>query len=90
MTSAYCSDAVLADYDQGLSPLRENGAVVKTFSSPFSYGDLADENGTITAIEAYFNHGHRCEQTELPMDEDARKRVMFGKTHLAFAYLELL
>lgn len=87
---AHCSDAVLAGYDNALAALEEMGALISPFSSPFGYGDLADDNGAITAIEAYFNHGHLYEQADLPMDEDVRKRVLSGKTYPAYAYLEML
>ena len=72
-----------------LLPLRKWGHSFPLFS-PFGYGDLADDNGAITAIEAYFNHGHLYEQADLPMDEDVRKRVLSGKTYPAYAYLEML
>jgi aspartyl-tRNA(Asn)/glutamyl-tRNA(Gln) amidotransferase subunit A len=87
---AHCSNAVLAGYDNALSALREMGALTSPFSSPFGYRDLADDNGAITSIEAYANHGHLYEQADLPMDEDVRKRVMQGKTYPAYAYLEML
>ena len=86
----YCSDAVLASYDSALAALTEMGALVSPFSSPFNYGDLADDNGAIIAIEAYFNHGHLYEQADLPMDEDVRKRVLSGKKFTAYGYLEML
>ena len=85
-----CSDAVLAGYNNALNVLEEMGAIISTFCSPYSYGDLADDNGIITAIEAYFNHGHLYEQADLPMDDDVRKRVLSGKAYPAYAYLEML
>ena len=85
-----CSDAVLAGYNNALNALEEMGAIISNFSSPYSYGDLADDNGIITAIEAYFNHGHLYEQADLPMDDDVRKRVLSGKAYPAYAYLEML
>jgi aspartyl-tRNA(Asn)/glutamyl-tRNA(Gln) amidotransferase subunit A len=87
---AQCSNAVLASYDHALATLEELGALVSPFYSPFDFGDLANDNGDIIAIEAYFNHGHLYEQADLPMDEDVRMRVLSGKKFPAYSYLKML
>ena len=35
--------------------LRLMGAEIITFEDPVSYGDMADDNGMITAVEAFHN-----------------------------------
>ena len=34
------------------------GAEIITFENPVSYGNMADDNGMITAVEAFHNHGY--------------------------------
>lgn len=85
-----CSADILAGYDQAIEALKRLGADIEVFDSPFGYASLADENGAITAVEAYNNHGHLYEDTTAPMDEDVRKRMLTGKTYLAHDYVRML
>ena len=73
-----CSDDVLASYDMALDRLRLMGAEIITFENPVSYGDMADDNGMITAVEAFHNHGYLYKNPDLPMDEDVRARMLSG------------
>ena len=81
-----CSQDTLNAYDMALERLASLGAVIETFHNPIPYGELADDNGLITAVEAYTNHGSYYEDLNLPMDEDVRKRMLSGKTHLGHEY----
>ncbi len=85
-----CSAEILAGYDYGIEKLRSLGAIVEVFSSPFDYSSLADDNGAITAVEAYNNHGTLYEDRAAPVDEDVRQRMLTGKTYLAHDYAQML
>lgn len=85
-----CSADILAGYDAAIDALKRLGADIEVFSSPFDYASLADDNGAITAVEAYNNHGHFYEDSKAPMDEDVRKRMLTGKTYLAHDYVRML
>ncbi|ADE38842.1 amidase [Candidatus Puniceispirillum marinum] len=87
---ANCTADILAGYDQAIDSLQRLGADIEVFSSPFGYASLADDNGAITAVEAYNNHGHLYEDKTAPMDEDVRKRMLTGKTYLAHEYVRML
>jgi len=82
----FCSSDILNAYDMALERLAALGAIIETFHNPIPYGELADDNGLITAVEAYANHGSYYEDLNLPMDEDVRKRMLSGKTHLGHEY----
>ena len=81
-----CSSDILDAYDMALDRLAALGAIIETFHNPIPYGALADDNGLITAVEAYANHGSYYEDLNLPMDEDVRKRMLSGKTHPGHEY----
>ena len=85
-----CSQDILNAYDMALERLASLGAIIETFHNPISYGELADDNGLITAVEAYANHGLYYEDLNLPMDEDVRKRMLSGKTHPGHEYAKQL
>ena len=85
-----CSADILDGYDQAIDALQRLGAEIEVFASPFGYASLADDNGAITAIEAYNNHGHLYEDSAAPMDEDVRKRMLTGKTYMAHDYVRML
>jgi len=81
-----CTPDILDAYDISLERLTALGARIEVFDNPVAYGDLADDNGLITAVEAYNNHGSYYEDLTLPMDEDVRKRMLTGKTYPAHEY----
>ena len=85
-----CSDDVLASYDMALDRLRLMGAEIITFENPVSYGDMADDNGMITAVEAFHNHGYLYKNPDLPMDEDVRARMLSGGRYHAHDYFGIL
>ncbi|MDA0359315.1 MAG: amidase [Proteobacteria bacterium] len=85
-----CSDEMLASYDMALDRLRAMGAEIIPFENPVSYGDLADDNGMITAVEAFYNHGHFYKNPDLPMDEDVRTRMLSGEQYHAHDYFRVL
>jgi aspartyl-tRNA(Asn)/glutamyl-tRNA(Gln) amidotransferase subunit A len=85
-----CSVEILFGYDKAIENLRRLGAIVEVFSTPFNYSSLANDNGAITAIEAYNNHGILYEDNAAPVDEDVRERVLAGKKYLAHDYARML
>ena len=85
-----CSDDVLASYDMALDRLQVMGAEIIVFENPVSYGDMADDNGMITAVEAFHNHGYLYKNPNLPMDEDVRARMLSGGRHHAHEYFGVL
>lgn len=85
-----CSPDILDAYDMSLDRLVALGASVEVFDNPVAYGELADDNGLITAVEAYTNHGSYYEDKSLPMDEDVRIRMLTGKTYAAHEYAHKL
>lgn len=85
-----CSAEMLVSYDLSIEKLEILGAIIEEFNTPTPYGDLANENGAIIAIEAYHNHGAMYEDVVNPMDEDVRKRMLSGKKHLAHDYVRML
>ena len=85
-----CSPDMLDNYDSAIAQLESLGARISVFSAPRSYGDLAHENGLITAVEAYQNHASYYDDASLPMDEDVRKRMLSGKAILAHEYVDIL
>ena len=85
-----CSAEMLESYGLAIEKLESLGAIIEVFNTPTPYGDLANENGAIIAIEAYHNHGAMYEDAANPMDEDVRKRMLSGKKHLAHDYVRML
>lgn len=85
-----CSFDMLDNYDATVAQLESLGALISVFSAPRSYGELSHENGLITAVEAYQNHGSYYDDASLPMDQDVRKRMLSSKTILAHDYLSML
>ena len=85
-----CSDDILASYDMALGRLRAMGAEIIPFENPVSYGDMADDNGMITAVEAFHNHGRFYKDPDLPMDEDVRTRMLLGEHYHAHDYFRVL
>jgi aspartyl-tRNA(Asn)/glutamyl-tRNA(Gln) amidotransferase subunit A len=85
-----CSEDILASYDMALGRLRAMGAEIIPFENPVSYGDMADDNGMITAVEAFHNHGPFYKDCDLPMDEDVRTRMLFGEHYNAHDYFRVL
>ena len=73
-----------------LDRLAALGARIDVFDNPVAYGDLADDNGLITAVEAYANHGAYYGDESLPMDEDVRKRMLTGQTYSGHEYVRKL
>lgn len=90
MERSNCSAEMLESYDLAIEKLASLGAVIEEFEAPTPYGELANENGAITAIEAYNNHGTLYEDANKPMDEDVRKRMLSGKKYLAHDYARML
>lgn len=82
----HCSYDVLASYDMALERLGSLGAAVVPFENPSSYSGLADDNGLITAVEAFYNHGQLYKNYDLPMDEDVRVRMLVGEKFSAHEY----
>ena len=85
-----CSEDILASYDMALGRLRAMGAEIIPFENPVSYGDMADDNGMITAVEAFHNHGPFYKDCDLPMDEDVRTRMLLGEHYHAHDYFRVL
>ena len=85
-----CSEDILASYDMTLGRLRAMGAEIIPFENPVSYGDMADDNGMITAVEAFHNHGPFYKDCDLPMDEDVRTRMLLGEHYHAHDYFRVL
>ena len=85
-----CSEDILASYDMTLGRLRAMGAEIIPFENPVSYGDMADDNGMITAVEAFHNHGRFYKDPDLPMDEDVRTRMLLGEHYHAHDYFCVL
>jgi len=85
-----CSMEMLENYDMAIEKLESLGAIIEVFNAPAAYGEVANENGAIIAIEAYHNHGTLYEDAAKPMDEDVRKRMLSGKKHLAHDYVRML
>ena len=85
-----CSVEMLENYDIAIEKLESLGTIIEVFNTPASYGDIANDNGAIIAIEAYNNHGELYEDAANPMDEDVRKRMLSGKKHLAHDYVRML
>jgi aspartyl-tRNA(Asn)/glutamyl-tRNA(Gln) amidotransferase subunit A len=73
-----------------LDHLRAMGAEITPFENPVSYGDMADDNGMITAVEAFHNHGRFYKNPDLPMDEDVRTRMLSGECYHAHNYFRVL
>ncbi len=86
----HCEPEILDAYDMVLDRLRALGAVIEVFENPVSYGDLANDNGMITAVEAFYNHGHFYQNLDLPMDEDVRARMLSGEAYPAHEYFRTL
>ena len=85
-----CSSEILDSYDLAIEELERLGAITEVFNTPTPYEKLANENGAITAIEAYHNHGILFEDAAKPMDEYVRKRMLSGKKYLAHDYVRML
>ena len=85
-----CSQDILASYDIALDHLRAMGAEITPFENPVSYGDMADDNGMITAVEAFHNHSRFYKNPDLPMDEDVRTRMLSGECYHAHNYFRVL
>ena len=73
-------------YDEAVLRLSRAGAVIQTFDNPKPYGELADTNGAITAVEAYYNHHQLYEDLNKKMDADVRARMLSGKQYTAHEY----
>ena len=85
-----CSEDMLVSYDMALDRLRALGAEIIPFENPVSFGDMADDNGMITAVEAFHNHGRFYKNPDLPMDEDVRARMLLGEHYRAHDYFRIL
>ena len=59
-------------------------------SLPLSFAEFAERTGTIIAAEGYGVVGDLCDQTDLPLDEDVRPRILAGKRVSARQYLDAL
>ena len=86
----HCSRDILDAYDMALGRLRALGATIKPFGNPVPYNKLANDNGIITAVEAFYNHGHLYKNFDLPMDEDVRTRMLSGESFTALDYFSTL
>ncbi len=86
----YCSNEVLDSYDMTLDRLCSLGATLVKFENPTPYNSLADDNGMITAVEAFHNHGHLYKNLDLPMDEDVRARMLAGESFFGYDYFGAL
>jgi len=82
----HCSPETLDAYDEAVLRLSRAGAVIQTFDNPKPYGELADTNGAITAVEAYYNHHQLYEDLNKKMDADVRARMLSGKQYTAYEY----
>ena len=87
---AVCTPDVLAAYDETIDTLRGMGAICEVFQAPFAYGDLADLNGMITAVEGFQYYGHLYDDPAQPMDEDVRARMLAGKPVMGWEYVRSL
>ena len=86
----HCSCDILESYDVALDRLRSLGAKLVPFENPTSYDGLANDNGMITAVEAFYNHGQLYKNFDLPMDEDVRARMLVGEKFSAHEYFSTL
>lgn len=85
-----CTPDILSTLDLAIEKLRALGADCSVFQAPFGYGDLADLNGKITAVEGFYHHGHLYDDPTAPMDEDVRFRMLQGKAVLGTEYVHCL
>ena len=82
---------ILARFDASLDVLANlGGEVVQLASLPLSFAEFAERTGTIIAAEGYSVVGDLCDQTDLPLDEDVRPRILAGKRVSARQYLDAL
>ena len=82
---------ILASFDASLDVLANLGVeVVQLDSLPLSFAEFAERTGTIIAAEGYSVVGDLCDQTDLPLDEDVRPRILAGKRVSARQYLDAL
>jgi aspartyl-tRNA(Asn)/glutamyl-tRNA(Gln) amidotransferase subunit A len=82
---------ILASFDVALDVLANLGAeVVQLDSLPLSFAEFAERTGTIIYAEGYSVVGDLCDQTDVPLDEDVRPRILAGKRVSARQYLDAL
>ena len=82
---------ILASFDASLDVLANLGVeVVQLDSLPLSFAEFAERTGTIIYAEGYSVVGDLCDQTDLPLDEDVRPRILAGKRVSARQYLDAL
>ncbi len=82
---------ILTSFDASLDVLANLGAeVVQLESLPLSFSEFAERTGTIIYAEGYSVVGDLCDETNLPLDEDVRPRILAGKRLSARQYLDAL
>lgn len=87
---AECTPDVIKGYDAALDVLRQLGAELVPFSASKPYAELTAACGDLIAADGYYHHGHLYDQSDLPMDEDVRFRMLGGRDMLASEYMRLL
>ena len=82
---------ILACFDASLDVLANLGVEVAQLASlPLSFAEFAERTGTIIAAEGYSVVGDLCDQTDSPLDEDVRPRILAGKRVSVRQYLDAL
>lgn len=82
---------ILTSFDAALDVLANLGAeVVQLDALPLSFAEFAERTGTIIYAEGYSVVGDLCDQTDVPLDEDVRPRILAGKQVSARQYLDAL
>lgn len=78
---------VLEAYDASLAVLSSLGARIVEVSLPLPFSDMAAILGKIIGAEGYTLVGELVEDTDLPLDDDVRPRILIGKNMSARDYL---
>ena len=81
---------VLAAYDQAVEVLVRAGAHAEPVAMPRSSADYGALVGRMIGTEGYFHVGALVDDPSLPIDDDVRPRIQFGRGVSAADYLALL
>src|SRR5690606_4959296 len=81
---------VLAAYDDSIGLLKSLGARIVERRLPLPFNEYAERVASIIGAEGYFHVGHLVENPSLPIDNDVRPRILFGRDLTAKDYINLL
>ncbi|MBP6018894.1 MAG: amidase [Burkholderiaceae bacterium] len=87
---AYASAEMLAAYDRSVDELERLGAEIHCIDLPCAFADVAKLNGLIMSAESYSLLGKLVTDSDLPLDDHVRPRVMAGRGVLAQDYIDAL